>query len=202
MFPTIAPPAHFQCRQPANLGLGLATSLPAIRDHGIYGSRIENTRAFEIFDRVEREYEAGERFETPDPKTALWLRTTEALFYRDLPSGFIGAMTSWPRPDSRATRRNTYYRLLGLDLNHGLDGNKAYQFDEPTSANRDFVATFESLLREVWRGVMDAINNSGPNETGDSAIADHVRRLREMLLVRRNNGNLLREELWAVVTMS
>ncbi len=163
---------------------------------------IENTRIFEIFDRVVRDFEGGERYETPDPDTALWLRSTEALFYRDLPSGFIGAMTSWLRPDSRSTRRNTYYRLLGLDLNHGLDGNQPYQFDKPIAANRDFVGTFESFLREVWRGMMNAKNGIGPNETDDSAIADHVRRLREMLLVRRNNGNLLREELWAVVTMS
>jgi hypothetical protein len=163
---------------------------------------IENTRIFEIFDRVVREYEAGERFETPDSDTACWLRATEALFYRDLPMGFIGTMTSWLRPDARATRRNTYYRLLGLDLNHGVDGNQAYQFDKPTSANRDFVSTFEAFLREVWRGMMNAKNGIGPNETDDSAIAEHVRRLREMLLVRRNNGNLVREELWSVVTMA
>lgn len=185
-----------------NAGLNTLPPLPDRWDHIIYGYMIENTRIFEIFDRVVREYEAGERFETPDPDTALWLRATEALFYRDLPSGFIGAMTSWLRPDSRATRRNTYYRLLGLDLNHGLDGNQPYQFDKPTSANRDFVGTFESFLREVWRGMMNANNLVGPNEADDAAIADHVRRLREMLLVRRNNGNLLREELWAVVTMS
>lgn len=186
----------------AGLTAGLASAQPTLWDHIIYAYMIENTRIFEIFDRVVRDYEAGERFETPDPDTALWLRTTEALFYRDLPSGSIAAMTSWLRPDSRATRRNTYYRLLGLDLNHGLDGNQPYRFDKPTAANRDFVGTFESFLREVWRGMMNAVNSSGPDETDDAAIADHVRRLREMLRVRRINGNLLREELWAVVTMS
>lgn len=171
-------------------------------DHAMYAYLIENTRAFEIFDRVVREYEAGERFETPDAPTALWLRTTEALFYRDLPSGAVFALTSWLRPDSRALRRNTYYRLLGLDLNHGLDGNRAYPFDKPQAANRDFVPTFEAFLREVWRGMMNADNSSGPDETDDAAIVNHVRRLREMLLVRRNNGNLVREEFWSVVTMS
>lgn len=171
-------------------------------DHVIYGYMIENTRIFEIFDRVLREFEAGERFETPDIDTALWLRTTEALFYRDLPGGSVGSLTSSLRPDARATRRNTYYRLLGLDLNHGLDGNRPYQFDKPIASNRDFVGTFESFLREVWRGAMNASNGIGPNETDEAAIADHVRRLREMLLVRRNNGNLLREEFWAVVTMA
>jgi hypothetical protein len=171
-------------------------------DHLIYAYMIENARTFEIFDRVVREFEAGERFETPDVDTALWLRTTEALFYRDLPSGSIGALTSWLRPDLRATRRNTYYRLLGLDLNHGLDNNRPYTFDKPAAANRDFVTTFEAFLTEVWRGSVNAQNAIGPNDRDDAAIADAARRLHEMLNVRRTNGNLTREEFWAVVTMS
>lgn len=171
-------------------------------DHAMYAYLVENTRAFEIFDRVVREYEAGERFETPDVETAVWLRTTEALFYRDLPSGGVAALTSWLRPDARAIRRNTYYRLLGLDLNHGLDGNRAYPFDKPQAANREFVPTFEAFLREVWRGIMNAENTSGPDETDNAAIANHVRRLREMLRVRRINGNLVREEFWSVATLS
>jgi hypothetical protein len=206
-YPNYAVPAAFQ---PGDIGAGTANlrnqivAAPANMrfDHAMYGYLVENTHAFEIFDRVVREYEAGERFETPDPATALWLRTTEALFYRDLPSGGVIALTSWLRPDLRSIRRNTYYRLLGLDLNHGLDGNRAYPFDKPQAANRDFVPAFEAFLREVWRGVLNAANAVGPNETDNAAIADHVRRLREMLLVRRNNGNLVREEFWSVVTMS
>src|SRR5829696_7434530 len=104
------------------LNAGILGSLGQTWDHAIYAFMIENTRIFEIFDRVLREYEAGERFETPDLDTALWLRSTEALFCRELPPGFVGSLTSTLRPDTRATRRNTYYRLLGLDLNHGLNG--------------------------------------------------------------------------------
>lgn len=171
-------------------------------DHAMYAYLIENTRIFEIFDRVVREYEAGERFETPDLATAQWLRTTEALFYRDLSSGSVLAMSSWLRPDTRALRRNTYYRLLGLDLNHGQDGNRAYPFAKPEAANRDFVPTFEAFLREVWKGVVNSANAVGPNETDRSGLIDQVRRLRDMLRVRRNNGNLVLEEYWSVVTMS
>jgi hypothetical protein len=208
---TLALPADYpDYREPAvpappnvpNLVTGITGNTLARWDHAIYGYMIENTRIFEIFDRVLREFEAGERFETPDKDTALWLRTTEALFYRDLPGGSIGSLTSSIRPDIRATRRNTYYRLLGLDLNHGLDGNRPYQFDKPVASNRDFVNIFEGLLREIWRGAMNASNGIGPNETDNAAIADHARRLREMLLVRRNNGSLLREEFWSVVTMA
>lgn len=198
------PPNHFpyiEYQQPLRAGIVYAPANMRFY-HVIYAYLIENTRAFEIFDRVMREYAVGERFETPDPQTALWLRTTEALFHRDLPSGNTMALTSWQRPDLRSIRRNTYYRLLGLDLNHGLDGNRAYPFEKPIAANRDFVPVFEAFLREVWRGVQNAQNQSGSNETDDSAIADHVRRLREMLSVRRRNGNLVREEFWSVVTMS
>lgn len=171
-------------------------------DHVIYAYMIENTRIFEIFDRVLREYEAGERFETPEPDAALWLRSTEALFYSPMQAGYIGALTSQLRPDLRATRRNTYYRLLGLDLNHGVEGNRAYPFEKPTAANRDFVGTFEMMLREIWRGSMNANNAVGPNEADAAAIADHAQRIRDMMNVRRNNGNLRREEFWAVVAMS
>jgi hypothetical protein len=184
------------------LGAGIANAVGQTWDHAIYGFMVENTRIFEIFDRVVREYEAGERFETPDPDTALWLRSTEMMFYRDLPSGFIGALTSGLRPDMRAIRRNMYYRLLGLDLNHGLNGKGAYSYEKPQAANRDFVVAFESLLREVWRGAMNAQNQIGPNETDNAAIAEHAQNVREMLRVRRLNGNLRLEEFWAVVTMS
>lgn len=171
-------------------------------NHLAYAYMVENTRIFEIFDRVVREYEIGERFETPDPSTALWLRSTQALFFQDLGSDYIGSLTNTIRPDGRAIRRNAYYRLLGLDLNHGLDGNRPYPFNKPSAANRDFVPMFESFLREVWRGSVNAGNTSGPNDTDNAIISDTIRLLQDMLLVRRINGNLLREEFWAVVTMS
>jgi hypothetical protein len=185
------------------LQAGIKGSLPNLRWHHLaYAYMVENTRVFEIFDRVVREYEIGERFETPDPDTALWLRTTQALFFQDLGSDYIGSLTNSIRPDGRAIRRNAYYRLLGLDLNHGLDGNRPYPFNKPSAANRDFVPMFESFLREVWRGSVNASNTSGPNDTDNAIISDTVRLLQDMLLVRRINGNLLREEFWAVVTLS
>jgi hypothetical protein len=49
---------------------------------------------------------------------------------------------------------------------------------------------------------MNAANAVGPNETDDSSIANQANRLQDMLLVRRRNGNMEREEFWAVVTMS
>jgi hypothetical protein len=61
-------------------------------DHLIYAYLIENTRLLPIFFRVVTEFLHGERLEVPSLATQQWLRTTEALFMRDLPSRSIGAI--------------------------------------------------------------------------------------------------------------
>jgi hypothetical protein len=100
------------------------------------------------------------------------------------------------RPDASATRRNAYYRMFGLDLNHGTEDNKSYPYTKPTAANREFVPTLELLLTEVWRGITNAKNSSGAKDTDNDAIGTLSLRLRDMLTVRRQNGNLSREEFW------
>jgi hypothetical protein len=171
-------------------------------DHLIYAYMIENTRIYEIFRKVIYEYLHGERLETPSEETQRWLRTTEELFYRDTPPFFAFQLTSYIRPDIRATRRNAYYRMFGMDLNHGTDDGRPYSYERAVAANRDFVPTFEAFLREVWRGIINARNTTGPNTTDDAAIANLAGRLSEMLKDRRENGNLSREEFFFVATMS
>jgi hypothetical protein len=113
--------------------------------------------------------------------------------YRDQ-GFFLSSLTSAVRRDARATRRNCYYRQFGMDLNHG-DGDKpTYPYVQPEASNVAFVATFESLLREVWRGYVNARNTSGPNSADDAAIAEYAKRLHQMLGDRRERGNLTREE--------
>lgn len=167
-------------------------------DHLAYGYFVENTRAIDIFRRVLVEYLHGERLEVPSPQTRRWLRTTEALFFRDLPSGSIGAITSSLRPDPGATRRNAYHRLLGMDLNHGQDDGQAYRYVRAAAANAGFVPMFEDLLREVWIAAENFKNTSGTNPKDDAAIASFARDMRDMLLTRRQQGNLAREEFWVV----
>src|SRR5215208_251659 len=171
-------------------------------DHLIYAYMIENTRIYEIFRRVLHEYLHGERLETPSEETQRWLRVTEELFYRDTPPFFAFQLTSHIRPDIRATRRNAYYRMFGMDLNHGTDNGSLYPYERAAASNRDFVPTFEAFLREVWRGIINARNQIGPNTTDDAAIADLAGRLSHMLKDRRENGNLSREEFFFVATMS
>ena len=171
-------------------------------DHLIYAYMIENTRIYEIFRRVLHEYLHGERLETPSEETQRWLRVTEELFYRDTPPFFAFQLTSYIRPDIRASRRNAYYRMFGMDLNHGIDDGRPYPYEKAAAANRNFVSTFEAFLREVWRGILNARNSIGPNTTDDAAIADLAGRLSDMMKDRRENGNLSREEFFFVSTMS
>ena len=172
-----------------------------VYDHLIYAYMIENTRIYEIFRKVLYEYLHGERLEVPSAESQRWLRTTEELFYRNTPPFFAFQLTSYVRPDLRASRRNAYYRMFGMDLTHGTDDNRPYPYEKP-AANRDFVNALEDFLREVWRGIINFNNTSGQNTTGDSAIANQAEPLSDMSTVRRRNGNLSREEFFYVAAMS
>jgi hypothetical protein len=185
----------------ASVGLG-PRSTRVIWDHLIYAYLIENTRAAEIFRRVVYEVAHGERLAImQNPLTYTWLRTTEDLFHSfGLP--FLATSTvSQIRPDAGATRRNAYYRMFGMDLNHG-----GTTYEKAGDANRDFVVFFEMFLREVWRAIENAANSSGANPTDVAAIADTAIRLRDMLNERRGgtavSPNLAREEFVAVAAMS
>ena len=171
-------------------------------DHLIYAYLIENTRIYEIFRRVIYEYRHGERLGVPLASSQHWLRNTEELFFRDPAPFSIYSVSSYIRPDQGASRRNAYYRMFGMDLNHGMDDNKSYPYIKPDTANREFVSTFEEFLREVWVGIANSANTSGLKQTDDAAISNLARRLHDMLRTRRTNGNLSQEEFWFVSMMS
>jgi hypothetical protein len=177
-----------------------------IWDHLIYAYMIENSRAYEIFQRVAWELVHGERLGMPLTLTThQWLRTTEAILFSDWAPRPLD-LVSRVRPDLAASRRNAYYRMFGMDLNHGADGNAAYPYTKPDVANRDFVVTFEEFLRLVWRAIENESNTSGPNETDEEAIGDLALRLQNMLNARRggaaNGLSLARDEFVHVTTMS
>jgi hypothetical protein len=184
--------------------IGRATGQPGgLWDHLIYGYMIENTRVMPIFRRVLREFAHGERLGVPSsPDTQQWLRTTEQLFFRDPPPFFIGALNSYFRPDLDATRRTAYQRMFAMDLNHGTEDNKPYPYIKAEAANSEFVNTFEELLREVWIGIENVNNQSGAKPTDDAKIADLAEKLHDMLISRRQGGNLSPEEFMAVSTLS
>ena len=169
--------------------------------HLIYAYVIENTRIYEVFQRVLTALLHGEELGFPSCDTQLWLRATEELFYRDTPPWLIQSLSSNIRSDHRSTRRNAYYRMFGLDLNHGTGSGAQYPYVKGTGANTEFTSVLERFLREVWKGMINVRNFGGPNETDDAVITDLVNRLQSMLLLRRQNGNLAREEFFYTATM-
>ncbi len=172
-------------------------------DHLIYAYMIENTRIYEIFRRVVHEFLYGEKLGAPGGSdTQFWLRNTEELFYRDPPPFFITTVSSHIRPDLRASRRNAYQRMFGMDLNHGTDDNTPYPYIRADAANNEFVPTFEELLREVWVGYINRTTTSGAKPTDDEKIRELAHKLHDMLRTRRQNGNLSREEFYFVAMMS
>jgi hypothetical protein len=171
-------------------------------DHLIYAYLIENTRIYDIFRKVIHEYRHGEQLGVPLASSQHWLRNTEELFFRDAAPFSIYSVSSYIRPDLGASRRNAYYRMFGMDLNHGMSDNKPYPYEKPETANREFVSTFEEFLREVWVGIANSANTSGLKQTDDAAISNLARRLHDMLRTRRTNGNLSQEEFWFVSMMS
>ena len=180
----------------------IAPPLGAAWDHLIYAYMIENTRIYEIFRRVVHELLHGEKLGVPREDTQLWLRNTEELFYRDPPPFSITTLSSHIRPDLRASRRNAYQRMFGMELNHGADDNTPYPYVKAEAANNEFVSTFEELLREVWVGHINRTTTSGANPTDDTKIEELAHKLHDMLITRRQSGNLSREEFFFVSMMS
>jgi hypothetical protein len=178
------------------------TPPPWLWNHLIYAYAIENTRAIDIFSKVLFEIVHGERLGAISAEGHRWARATEELFFRNQSFSFISSIQSSIRPDPGATRRNAYYRMFAMDLNHGAKDNSPYPYERGDANNKEFVATLEMLLSEIWRGYMNATNNSGPNTTDNAIIADLALQLQEMLNERRINGNLTREEFIAVSTAS
>jgi hypothetical protein len=182
---------------------GLETKQGKVRwDHLIYAYMVENTRIYEIFRKVLEAFIHGEQLGAPTQDSQHWLRSTEELFYREPAPFSITAITSQIRPDLRATRRNAYFRMFGMDLNHGSDDNKPYPFQKSKAVNTDFVSVFEKFLQEVWIGIVNDKNESGSKSTDDAAIANLAEQLHDMLMARRQYGNLAREEFFFVSMMS
>lgn len=171
-------------------------------DHLIYAYMIENTRVYEVFRRVLHEFLQGEKFGTPNEKSQRWLRNTEELFFKDGAPFMITSITSHIRSDLRGSRRNPYQRMFAMELNHGADDGKPYSYVKADAANTEFVATFEEFLREVWVGMTYVTASSSSNPTDRAKIATLVSQLKNMLLSRRQNGNLSREEFAAVSAMA
>lgn len=205
LLPNGGQPSPIASRTEQNLAAMLGDDVERIQvrwDHLIYAYMLENTRIYEIFRRVIQEFLFGEKLGVPSEETLLWLRNTEELFYRDPPPFSIVSVSSHIRPDLRETRRNAYQRMLGMELNHGNDDNSPYRYAKAEAANNEFVTTLEEMFREAWVGYINRSTTSGANPSDDSKLEELVKKLHDMLMTRRQNGNLSREEFFFVAMMS
>ena len=205
----IAPPANFvpPIQQPGIQstwdGASLTNGAHATNwDHLIYAYIIENTRIFDIFAKVLEMYMFTEQLETPSQASQLFWRNLEYLIFGDAMPSMVWTATSRTRRDEIADRLTAYYWMFGIDLSHAPDIASQHPYQKPAAANRDFIPTFEALAREVWRGIVNARNTSGANDTDSTVIATLARRLYDMMATRRISGNLSREEFRAVSIIS
>jgi hypothetical protein len=175
---------------------------PTNWDQIIYAYTIENTRIFDVFAKVLETYLFSERLETPSAAGQQFWRNTEYLIYGDGLPTMLWAPTSRLRRDEIANRLTAYYRMIGADLSHAQELAAKHPYEKPAAANRDFIPTFEAFAREVWRGIVNAKNISGPNDADAAVIATLARRIFDMMATRRLFGNLVREEFRAVGIMS
>lgn len=170
--------------------------------HLIYAYLIENTRVYEIFRKVIYEFRHGEKLGIPRPETQHWMRITEELFYRSPAPFFIFAIDSDIRPDQGATRRNAYWRLFGMELNHPMKEGMPYAFVKPETSNIEFVNVLENLLHHIYIGLINVSNESGAKPTDDAIIFNYANQLFDLMITRKQYGILAREEFWFVSMMS
>jgi hypothetical protein len=180
-----------------------ADNLGGVRwDHLIYAYLIENTKVYDIFGKVLEAFLHGEKLGVPTPDAHHWLRNTEALFYSNPTPFSIFSTYSLIRPDMGATRRNAYYRMFGMDLNHGTSDGKPYPYAKAEAANRNFANSFREFCEEVWIAIEHFGNTSGVRKTDPASIAFSAKQLHDMFTTRRRNGELSRVEFFAVSMMS
>ncbi|WP_019925661.1 hypothetical protein [Nocardia sp. BMG111209] len=188
-------------------GLGTGDSLPPpVWEHLMYAYLIEATGIFEILGEVVRRLVVGETLPAPSIDTMVLTNHTEELFYRDPPLfGVGGLLTSQLRPDARINRRNVYWRMFGMDLPHppgpGVIG-QPWKRDTGSNTNQRFLELWNELLRQVWLGIENDKNSSGPNATDAGYVGYLCQTLGEMLQLRRRGGMLSREEFAYVTMMS
>jgi hypothetical protein len=193
-------------------GLGFAPTVPSLQppipkhgtnwDHGIYAYVIENTRIYEIFRKVLHKYIHGGELESPSPAAQLFWRNLEFLIYGEATPSMVWTTSGRLRRDEQAERCSTYFWMFGIDLSHAAQIAVEHPYEKPVASNRDFIPIFEAFGREVWRGIVNAKNTSGANDTDPNVIALLAERVYDMMQTQRLNGNQSREEFRAVAIMS
>jgi hypothetical protein len=187
-------------------GVPVFSCPPILWHHLIYAYLVESTGIVEIFAEVIRRLVVGETLGQLSAESLSWARATEQLFYRDPPQFSIASVISEVRPYERTNRRNAYWRMFGMDLAHPVpplwarEGPLADWKAQTGPIGSDFRQHWHEFLRQVWLGVENRANATGPNPADPAYIALLSRTIRDLLSNRRRGGMLAREE-FAYVSM-
>lgn len=178
----------------ANYGeyIGFADTNPY---HMVYAYLLENTRMFQIFDKLITMFRQDEKLTkaglegVTNTNINQLLLNTEQLFFKDFGSNSVNAnIVSALRPSSDATRRNAYHRLLGLGLNwNDYRNNAPVVFHKAEHSNKSLIAKLELFLRGFWAAYSNASNTAGVNNTDMFNLKMVVKDLRLQLMSRRSN---------------
>ncbi len=176
--------------------------------HLIYAYLIENTRIFQIFERLIEKYLHDEDLGISNNINMFnWINNSERLFYKS-DSPRATNLRSMIRPNSDASRRNVYHRMFGMELSFGdiQSQNGSIPYIKSKASNQQFIILFERYLSEIWQGYINARNTSGANTSDVNILVELAQQIQEMLIARRGNmnntyahQNLSREEYSSVL---
>jgi hypothetical protein len=183
----------------------------------LYAYLLEATGVVEVVAEVLRRYTQGETLPVPSIGAQRWLRSTEDLFFRDPPLFQAIGIGSHIRPYSRESRRGAYWRMYNLDMPFPVPprwrdpvGGQPWKLDVGVSgANTAFRQQWREFLHQVWLGIENRRNLVGANATDQEYVAQLCLSIGDMLRMRRQGGQLAREEAtyvamlsWFAVTLS
>jgi hypothetical protein len=175
----------------------------------IHAYLVESTGVVEIMAEVLRRNAVGETLDAPSIAAQQWLRSTEDLFFRDPPSFQAIGIGSHIRRFGRESRRGAYWRMYGLDLPFPIPprwadpvGGQPWKVDVGTGVNHPFRRQWTEFLRQTWLGIENRRNIIGANQTDAEYIAQLCKALGDMIRMRRQGGQLAREEAAYVAMMS
>jgi hypothetical protein len=149
---------------------------------------------FQIFERIISLYQHGEDLTIPynkdDLETRSWIENSFLLFFSNSPYSICND-NSLLGSNFEAMRRNGYYRLFGMDLNHGIgeNGTTPIAYKRANHYNADFISQFENFLKLCWQMMINFNNTGNINTTDLIAIQEQANNLKSMLLSRRTTEN-------------
>lgn len=164
--------------------------------HLMYAYMVENSKIYQVFEKIIAKYQLGEDLTIPynsnDKLSRVWIENTHLLFFSNAPQAIWNENSNLGN-NFEAMRRNAYFRLFGMDLNHGIgeNGTASVQYQRANHFNADFIMQLESFLKLCWQMMINFSNTSNINTTDLIALQEQANSLKNLLLSRRTTERSL-----------